>query len=89
MKFARGRESIVDKERPGDDRCRDCRGWCFRTVRPARVNFRHCSSHRYFTSFSAQNRPQSSQVSVGVCSMGAKTAKAGTTGHTNDDNLQR
>jgi len=49
-------------------------------VQPARVNFRHCSAHWYFMRFSAQNRPQSSHVSEGVCSMGAKTA-----GHANDD----
>jgi len=36
-------------------------------------------------SFSAQNRPQSSQVLEGVCSMGAKTAKVRTAGHVNDD----
>jgi len=51
----------------------------------ARVNFRHCSAYRYFTSFSAQNRPQSSQVSEGVCSMDAKTTKSRTAGHANDD----
>jgi len=68
-----------------DDRCHDCHSWCFHAVRLAHVNFRHCSAHRYFTRFSAQNRPQSSQVSEGVCSMGAKTAKAGTAGHANDD----
>jgi len=38
MKFACGRESIVDKERTTwpaccDDRCHDCRSLCFRTVR--------------------------------------------------------
>ena len=68
-----------------DDRCHDCRSWCFCMIRLARVNFRHCSAHRYFRRFSAQNRPQSSQVLEGVCLIGAKTAKAGTAGRTNAD----
>ena len=78
-KFARGRESIVDKERPGrhviatTDATTAAVDAFARSNR--RVNFRHCSAHWYFTRFSAQNRLQSSQVSEGVCSMGAKKLK--------------
>jgi len=37
-----------------------CHSWCFHMVQPA--SLRHCLVHRYFTRFSAQNGPQSSQV---------------------------
>jgi len=47
--------------------------------------FQTLFSTSVFHEFSAQNCPQSSQVLAGVCSMGAKTAKAGTAGHANDD----
>jgi len=65
------------------------RNWRIRKVRPTRVIFGYCSSHGYFTRFSAQNSLWSSQVSKGLCLVDAKTANARSASHTNDDISQQ
>ena len=89
-KFARGTESIVDIERPGRHVVATTNATIaaidtfIRSDRRVSISdiVRHTgisrdSVHRIIR--------KSSQVSEGVCSIGAKTAKVGTAGHTNDD----
>ena len=89
-KFARSRESIVDKERSGQHVVATIDATIAAVDAFVRSNQHVLISDivqhtRHFTGFSAQNRPQSSQVLEAVCSMGAKTAEARTAGHANDD----
>ena len=89
-KFARGRKSTVDKKRPGrhvvatSDATTATVDAFVRSDQ--RVSISDIVQHTGISRHSVHRTIAIiSKVLEGVCSMGAKTAKAGTAGHANDD----